>query len=425
MILKDVENKLNVRPETLERALNKALSVIHTVGNDVALESEIKRLIRRYSSYNNISDELFDFLVRQKNSVSDYVSISDIQKEYCFNKHFLSEFVSLKKFKSKNGIVDYLGSNVFLNSNQKYVQKRKTKSFIRSFVLWLLSNHSFVKANLEDVEFGFKSEFNTLEEVYFDNSKKGRILGFSKFDDGKIKAIVALYSGEFIFSHKLKRTIDYVEFDDLDDDDRPIVFNLPIKVLINRDYRQLFNIMVIGLSNNGVRFTWSGTRILLETNLTVINLNCYDEVGLSKAKIKQLNNNFGKVDEHKISEFFNKYLLKSAYCYSKQKRIFFNSKLKKLNFWVAPDIARKFEKIGISANLSPSVVFEQLISTYSLLNSDDETEFLNKLNEIYLNWSNDINNAFIEWQRVLNTNNTDETIDKISGILQGRIKWNN
>ena len=332
MILKDVENKLNVRPETLERALNKALSVIHTVGNDVALESEIKRLIRRYSSYNNISDELFDFLVRQKNSVSDYVSISDIQKEYCFNKHFLSEFVSLKKFKSKNGIVDYLGSNVFLNSNQKYVQKRKTKSFIRSFVLWLLSNHSFVKANLEDVEFGFKSEFNTLEEVYFDNSKKGRILGFSKFDDGKIKAIVALYSGEFIFSHKLKRTIDYVEFDDLDDDDRPIVFNLPIKVLINRDYRQLFNIMVIGLSNNGVRFTWSGTRILLETNLTVINLNCYDEVGLSKAKIKQLNNNFGKVDEHKISEFFNKYLLKSAYCYSKQKRIFFNSKLKKIKF---------------------------------------------------------------------------------------------
>lgn len=66
-----------------------------------------------------------------------------------------------------------------------------------------------------------------------------------------------------------------------------------------------------------------------------------------------------------------------------------------------------------------------MISTYSLLNSDDETEFLNKLNEIYLNWSNDINNAFIEWQRVLNTNNTDETIDKISGILQGRIKWNN
>ena len=425
MILKDVENKLNVRPETLERALNKALSVIHLVGNDVGLEPEIKRLIRRYSSYNKISDDLYKFLIKQKASVSEFVSIADIQKKYCFNRHFLNDFVSLNKFKSKHGIVDYLGFNIFLHSNKKYIYKRKKKAFVKSFVLLLLSNHSLSKANLENVEFGFKSEFNTLEEVYFDNSKKGRILGFSKFDDGKIKAIVALYSGEFIFSHKLKRSIDYVEFGDLDDDDRPIVFNLPLKALINRNYRQLFNIMVIGLNNYGVRFTWSGTRILLETNLTVINLNCYDEVGLSKAKIKQLNNNFGKVDEHKISEFFNKYLLKSAYCYSKQKRIFFNSKLKKLNFWVASDIARKFEKVGISANLSPSVVFEQLISTYSLFNSDDETEFLNKLNEIYLNWSNDINNAFIEWQRVLNTNNTDETIDKISGILQGRIKWNN
>ena len=175
-VLKDLENKLNLRADTLQRALNKSLSVIHLTGFSVDLEPEIKKLNRRYSSYSQISNNLYNFLLSQYNSIYEFIDASKIQKENRLNLKYYQEF--LRKTKSSSEVSDFLGFNSFLHSNHTYILKRKVKPFLRRFFIWLLSNHSQKSGYLLDVETGFNSVFHILEEVYINSSKRGRILGF-------------------------------------------------------------------------------------------------------------------------------------------------------------------------------------------------------------------------------------------------------
>lgn len=426
MILKDVEEELNVRPDTLELALIKSVDLIHSIGLNLNLEPELKRLTRRYSSYNAISDELFKFLKHQKETVSDFVSTADIQKDNQFNKKYFAKFISLKKLDSRRGISDFLGFNIFLQKNKKYIQKRKVKSFIRSFTLWLLSNHSDSSAWLYNEFTEFKDSFYTLEEVVLGNSKKGRVLGFSKFGDGQVKAIVLLYSGNFIFLDSLTRSLNSdISFEKLDSDKLPINFSFDVASIGNRDNRKLFNILVKVLNNVGVKFNWSGSRVIVETNLRILDL---EKVGVSeempKSKINLLRKTFGSYDLFEVKDFIHQYLLKPAFCFERKGKIYFSTTVKKLTLWVEPEFKKKFGKLGISAGISSSIIFEQMLSVYENASVDyfGDFDFIDALNELYVNWQDNINDAFAEWKRILNTKNSDETIEKITGILNGRIK---
>lgn len=421
-VLKDLENQLNLRADTLKRALTKSVSVIHSTGNYVYLESEIKKLNRRYSSYSEISQDLYDFLISQYNSTDDFIDASKIQKDNRLNLKYYQEFLRKTKFFS-SGIADFLGFNIFLHSNHTYILKRKVKAFLRRFFVWNLGNHSKKSGYILDVETGFNSEFYSLEEVYINSSKRGRILGFTKAENGKLEAIVGFYSNEILLCNKLSRTTNSIDFYDLDEDKTPIFFNFQFEDILNKNNRQILNILINNLDKTEVEFTWSGSKLLIQATTKPIDLKTYRKSEkTTKAKIKKIEQSFGKFSAKKLKNELDQWLLKPAYSYIKGDKIFFNSTVKKVSFFVDNKSFEKLNKLGISSGLNSSIIIEQMLSIYSNSAFLSEDEFLNSLNEQFLRWSEDFDERLLDWQKLLKTKNSEETLEEIDKILHGRIK---
>ena len=260
--LLEVEKELGIRSVTLERAIKKIPDHLHSIGIDLHLEPEAKRVSRRYSPYTDISKDLYDYIINQYNSTKDFISTTDIQREYNFPKKLLSNYLSHHKLDSKDGVAEYLGSNIFLRSNYNYIQKRKVKAFVRHFFVWLLSNHASTSAELVNTEFGFKDTFYTLEEIKYGNSKKGRILGFAKSGSEKIEAIVGFYNGEIKFLPELQRNPEGMsspDFKKYDYETMPIQFNFSLEDILDKSNREVLNILVAGHSNGPRKTIWGGT----------------------------------------------------------------------------------------------------------------------------------------------------------------------
>lgn len=272
--LVDVEKELGIRSATLERAIKKIPDHLHSIGVDLHLEPEAKKVSRRYSSYIEISKDLYNYIITQFNSTKDFVSTTEIQKKYNFPKKLLSNYLSHHKLDSKDGVAEYLGSNIFLRSNFNYIQKRKVKAFVKHFFIWLLSNHASTSAELFNTEYGFKDTFYTLEEIKYGNSKKGRILGFSKSGSNKIEAIVGFYNGEIKFLPELQRNPEGMtspDFKKYDYETMPIQFSFSLEDILDKNNREVLNILVAGHSHGPRKAILGGIDCTIYKILNLLN----------------------------------------------------------------------------------------------------------------------------------------------------------
>ena len=192
---------------------------------------------------------------------------------------------------------------------------------------------------------------------------------------------------------------------------------------MNKNNRQTLNILINSLDKTEVSFIWSGSRLRLKVPTKPIDLKKYRKTdNMTKAKIKKLEQVFGNLSAKKLKNELDQWLLKPAYSYIKGDKIFFNSTVKKVSFFVDNKCFEKLNKLGISSGLNSSIIIEQMLSIYSNSAFLSEDEFLNRLNEQFLRWSEDFDERLLDWQKLLKTKNSEEILEEIDKILHGRIK---
>ena len=126
-----IQEELKLDQRQLETAVKKIPQWLHAVGVNKNLEKimiEVIRLTRRYSPYNEVSPRLEKLLKQEFEATKDFVSVESIRAENHLPKNKMTKFMLENK---KDSIADFLGVNIFLDSNQSYIRKRKIKAFVK------------------------------------------------------------------------------------------------------------------------------------------------------------------------------------------------------------------------------------------------------------------------------------------------------
>lgn len=257
----NIQEELKLDQRQLETALKKIPQWLHAVGVNKNLEKimvEVIRLTRRYSPYNEVSPRLEKLLKQEFEATKDFVSVESIRAENHLPKNKMTKFMLENK---KDSIADFLGVNIFLDSNQSYIRKRKIKAFVNRFFVWLLSNNAAMIGIVVNEEYGILDKFYCLEEIKVGNSKKGRILGFYKNDEGVNCAIVGFYNGQIKFLKAVRRSQEGLvapKFKQYDYKTPPVTFNFTLETVLDKNNRTLFNLLLRGKENAATKVIWGG-----------------------------------------------------------------------------------------------------------------------------------------------------------------------
>lgn len=464
----DLLEELNVSEGILEKAIKKIPEWYHIIGASPTHQRfilESKRICKGFTKLYPVSAGLYQVIVDQYNDSKDLVSIPEIQKRFRLPNNKLHQF--MKNF--KGDLHDYLGSNIFLNQKYYYLQARKVKSFVDKFFKWILGKYASQSAVLLNEETNELDTFYSLEEVQAGNSKKARILGFYKSSTGKTEAICGFYNQTIKYLPTLHRSTVGLEspgFIKYDSSVRPVYFSFDLKDVMNRDFRNYFNLLVFALKHKPVSILYSGDKFRIITGNFEIDMSKFQPQDYeSKTKQGLIRRSYGNLQEKEVQEFLNKNQIKDKFwrCFTSpmnknnrdaiynnlykdemipqkfleflqknevekvdyvkesKNKIIIGSKYYPVTFWVPASFRKLIQRLGVSSGLPLQFFLENLVNQMVQIGQyPSKDAMLEDINNFMGSWNDDIYSYLNNWQKRAGGDDTLEIFSNIDKILKGR-----